>query len=452
MQLPKPTPLQSRLLASFIATCLVVALLVSFQPQHFVYAAELPLAPEDLGHSQVGQAIPPDGNIVEFEEERLEERDDGYVGEFAYFDRSLIGRAPEDVVELKNNEKKDMEMSAGAMEYFMLPKSQFKSKRRDLEEDSSLDAPGAENASKRAAEGDNEDEGVFNDLERRQNQQTVFISVNTCRMPTPNISLATDPPPQLAVYVSTSANNQKPGPDKTADLANNGKPFLLVNGSAIFNVTTNSDVYIGISAPKQTMGWVGNFTFEVAASVDRYYHSYYQNDTLLFMVDTDSESALFITPNLSNNPATTAKWKDLQQRMPFTMYAFPEEAWGAAGLENSFCGVKESFKANDSSIKIEPTMTDRYNTTSITYPKAQFHVQGLKANHTYYGFVIMDGNVSMDGMDPQVDLMSIGAGGRIFQQFQWKTKASMANPPPFFLLHNIVLTIIQATVVKSFLA
>ena len=64
MQIPKLTPLQSRLLASVAATCVLVVIWISFQPRYFVYAAELPapLALRDSGLEDLETLIPRAGN------------------------------------------------------------------------------------------------------------------------------------------------------------------------------------------------------------------------------------------------------------------------------------------------------------------------------------------------------------------------------------------------------
>lgn len=429
MQLPKLTPLQSRLLASGLATCLLVVIWIAFQPQNFVYAAELPLAPEDVEHSQFGQAIPPDSPILGLEEagERVEARGEGeggYVGDFAYFDRSLIGRALEGVDTLQNGVMKGGDLNAGSTRNFVLEKSQT-AKRREVDP---LDTR-SENISKEEIAGQlDEREAEVGDgrLEKRQTGNQVFISVNTCRQPTPNTptGIVSEQPPQLVLYVSTSANNQKPGQDFKENLFTEPIPFQ--NGYANFSLQTGSDVYIGVSAPKLTEGWQGNFNFEVAASTEQYYHGYNDDDPFLFMVDTDSESALFVTQALTsdeNDNATIDKWMNLKSEdIPFSMYAFRSDKWGPQGVERSICGLREAFKnatANGNSTKVDPTMTKGFGNK---LPKAQFHAQNLDRNTTYFGYLAINGNASTEGVALQGDLSSVGNGGRVWRQFQWTTK------------------------------
>jgi calcium channel MID1 len=429
MQLPKLTPLQSRLLASVVATCMLIVVWITFQPHHFVYAAELPLAPEDVEHSQLGQAIPPDHDALGLERDTQENGGVGYTGDFAYFDKHLLGRQTEGVDSLTNNEKKDMEANPGTTKFFMLEKSQLK-----LRDASPLELRSTENVSERDVEEDLEVDGVEGNtspIRKRQTGSQVFISVNTCKQPVPDTPIMIDDPPQLKLYISTSTNNQKPGPESTNDLATAPIPF--VNGSAQFRLQTDSDVYIGVEAPSLTQGWEGSFSFEVAVSTDEYFHSYMRSDPFMYLIDIDSESGLFITHNLTtdaNNSEDVEAWLKVED-IPFTMFAFPNTVWGAKGLEASFCGLKSSWSTNSSNITIDRTMTDRYSYNpgrepQYHLPKAQMHIQNLQRNTTYIGMLVMDGGVSTQGLDVSNNL-TVGAGGRVWQPFQFTTKAGKSS-------------------------
>ncbi|KAF2471318.1 uncharacterized protein BDR25DRAFT_333966 [Lindgomyces ingoldianus] len=416
MQLPKLTPLQSRLLASVIATCFLVLIWISFQPHHFVYAAELnplPLTPEVQTH--VEQSISPfipNGQIVE-----LEEEGGGYEPDFAYFDRNLIGRAADGVDALTNNVKKGMDANPGTTHNFVLEKSQVQAKKSAPGSGfpSPLDGRGVENASKRGISGDfdspeGEEEAELIEMEKRQSGNK----------PSTNISIVTNEPPQLILYVSTSTNNQKPGPKAENDLATPPIPF--VGGHVNFSIQADSDVYIGVSAPSLTTGWTGNWHYEVAASIDGYYHSYNDTSPFLWLIDTDANSALFITYNLTKENSSeevNKQWMDM--KTPFTMYAFAKNDWGktGAGLERSFCGLQEQFN-KAANITVSSDMTKRYGGGGR--PKAQLHVQGLTSGATYVGFLAMDGNGTTEALNVPGNAVP-QAGGRVWKQFEWTTKA-----------------------------
>lgn len=439
MQLPKLTPLQSRLLASAVATCLLVVIWISFQPHHFVYAAELPIAPEDVQHSQFGQSIPPappDGSLISAEDSMGEEGvDGGYAPDFAYFDRSLIGRQQQEVEKLTNSQAMEMDANPGTTKYFVLEKSQLRA--RTLLADS-LHARGLENASESGTgqievireEGEAVEDDMRDELKRRQAGNTVWISANTCRQPTPDVALITGDVPQLTLYVSTK--NTKPGPDSTNDLLTD--PISFKEGFANFTLQTTSDVFIGVSAPSLPQGWNGSWHFEVAASVDGYYHSYDNATQFIYLVDTDSESALFITYNLSasNSSDQFDKWS--QSPLPFTLYAFPDGTWSPMmGLENSFCGLKEQFNATNN-ITVSSSVTKKFG---LNYPKGQFHVQNLKSNTGYTGFLAVNGSAQ----DLQLpDGGTVRGGGQVFQKFTWTTKAGMLSTLPLRSSRLILIT------------
>lgn len=422
---------------------MLVVVWITFQPHHFVYAAELPLAPEDSDHSQLGQAIPPDHEALGLKRDAQDNGGVGYTGDFAYFDRSLMGRQTDGVDSLTNNEKKEMEADPGTTKFFRLERSQLK-----LRDASTLELRSTENVPEEGAEGDVEEDSTDpggHILKKRQAGSQVFISVNTCRQPIPDTPIMIDDPPQLKLYISTSTNNQKPGPGATNDLAT--QPITFVNGSAQFMLQANSDVYIGVEAPKLTQGWEGSFSFEVAASTDQYFHSYERSDPFMYMIDIDSESGLFITHNLTTDPNKTdevGNWLKVGD-IPFTMFAFPDTIWGAKGLEASFCGLKNAWGTNSSNITIDRSMTDRFSYNpgrggNWQLPKAQIHMQTLERNTTYIGMLVMDGGVSTEGLDVSNNL-TVGAGGRVWQPFQFTTKAGKFSSCLYIVSEKFTLTL-----------
>ncbi|CAO2648336.1 Nn.00g076030.m01.CDS01 [Neocucurbitaria sp. VM-36] len=421
-------PLQSRLLAYVVTTCLCLALWASFPPRHVAYAAEVPVA---LHHDRLSQPeldALSTGELVAIgdKEDVDSEGSDVYTPEFALLDRSLVGRQAAEVSKLTNNEKKEMDMSAGTTAYFVLERTQSRARRLANGPQEAVEARKGENVSGQATSGE-EAEGVeageaaidgeeHNDIRKRQAGGRVWISANTCRQPTPTGNETN--PPQLVMYVSTSAQNQKPGPDSTKNLATNSSGVLFDNGYASFDVDANSDVYIGIAAPKFDAEWFGSWHFELAASTDGPYHSYNDTNPFLFMIDTDSESALFITYDLgtSNETKDVDKWRE---HNPFSMYAFPAGDWTPiTGMERSYCALKEQFYSNSTkNFTIDTSITTRFGGD---LPNSQFHVQGLDTAKTYNGFVVVEGG------QEDFDIPGVGivrGGGKVFQQFNWTTKA-----------------------------
>lgn len=258
------------------------------------------------------------------------------------------------------------------------------------------------------------------ELEKRQ-AGTVWITANTCRQPssTKNDTRTATNQPQLVMYVSSQ--NQKPGPDSSQNLLTDPTGLLFDSGFANFSVQSNSDVYIGISAPTLDKDWFGSWNFEVVASTDGPYHSYNDSNPFLFMVDTDSESALFITYNLSDSssPDTTDKWKE---NNPFRMYAFPAGSGSPImGVEHSFCAIKELFNKTNN-LTVATSITNKFG---AGLPKSQFHVQGLENGKVYNGFLVVDGNQSETMRLPGVG--QVRGGGKVFQQFNWTTKVGKSS-------------------------
>ncbi|KAF1961340.1 hypothetical protein CC80DRAFT_532002 [Byssothecium circinans] len=407
MQLPKLTPLQSRLLASAIATSLVVILWICFQPHHFVYAAEIPV-PDFVQHSEFKQSVPqvqPNAPAIDVHGNIIEQgrSEGGYAPDFAYFDRSLIGRQEVEVGNLTNNQKQSVEISPNTTVFFRFEKGQTSGRtaRSVLAEHSS------ENVSGDVFENEDGEDGGLR--KRQAPVRTVWVSVNTCGQPLPSVKLITSPPPQLSLHISTKEQRPEKGKPDT-------QSFEFEGGYANFTTNTTSDIYIGVTAPGLTDGWTGSWSFELAASLNGYYHGYDNDSQFMYMIDTDSDSTLFITFNLStaNTAEEVQKWKD---NNPFTMFAFPTGNWSDLnGLERSHCGLRKQFDTANK-IEVGKDITTQFGGG---YPKARFNVQGLKTNGSYTGFL------AVDGSDQTMQLPSGGTvrgGGLVFRQFNWTTKA-----------------------------
>ena len=421
-------PQQLRLLASVVAACLCLTLCTTSCSRLLVHAVELPVV---LDHDSLIHAVPhalTDGELVHT---GVGETDTGasedYAPDFAYLDRSLIGRQAPDVDKLTNNEQVQKEIAAEATLYFVLEQSQLRLRRADDASLDSLQARGTVNVSGQEAEeqrefGDIED--ADHRLEKRQDTTRIWISANTCRQPMPDEVGMRKPNshPQLVMYVSTSRDNQKPGPDSTKNLATNITGVLFDSGYGVFELNTTSDIYIGISAPKLDAGWTGSWQFELAASTDGPYHSYNDTNPFLFMIDTDSDSALFITSPLatSNDTDVVDQWRE---QNPFNMYAFQAGDYTSiTGMEHSYCALKEQFNLNSTK---NFTVTSSITTKFDDLPKSQFHVQGLDAGKSYNGFVVVEANNATSAL-PGVG--TVRAGGKVFQQFNWITKAGTLCP------------------------
>jgi calcium channel MID1 len=410
--------LQSRLLTNLLTTCLLVAVWPSSHAQCLTYAAELPTA---LDRDQ--QLAPVPKVLAYVHDDRVDDEGNaGYAPGFDYFDRSIVGRQEPQLQELVDGEKKVVNIDPGQTVHFVLKRGRSRVRRGDDDAIHVLDAYDPHNASGTLANGElavEQEEGVGddnapNEVKKRQAGNSIWISANTCKQPVASRKDVSKPHQQLVMYVSASAKNQQPGPGTETS------PVLFEKGFANVSLQVNSDVYVGISAPILDPEWFGSWNFELAASSNGSYHSYNDTNPFLFMVDTDSESALFITYNLSdaqsNKSDAVAKWN---QSNPMRMYAFPAgDNATIAGLEHSFCAVRDLFA--NSGMRSNTSITTKFGGD---LPKSQFHISGLASNQTYNGFLIVEGNDKQALELPGVG--TVRGGGKVFQQFNWTTKKGM---------------------------
>ncbi|KAH6642405.1 calcium channel subunit Mid1 [Boeremia exigua] len=409
----------SKLFTYVAAACLLLTCSPT-QPSLFANAVEPPTVAEQEHLSQPELPLLRDIDPVALDDVSPgEEQSGGYAPDFAYFARSLLGRQADEVGQLKNNEKLEKDIAPENTVYFVLQKSLLHARGNAEDFSNALDAMSSKDKLQEEGISTHEaldSENAGNALQTRQQPtETVWVSANTCNQPMPGNNASSTGAPQLMLYVSTSAENQRPGPASTENLATNSTGIPFDNGYVSFELNTTSDVYIGISAPKLNANWFGSWHFEIAASTLGSYHSYNRTNPFLFMVDTDSESTLFITYSLadSSEEKDIAKWNNSN---PFAMYAFPAGRSPVTGMENSVCALKQQFNSTNN-ITVDTMITTKFGSG---FPKSQFNVHNLSNAQTYNGYLVVEGN------QDTVDLPGVGrvhAGGKVFQQFNWTTKA-----------------------------
>jgi calcium channel MID1 len=432
MQRPKLSPLQSRLLAYLVATSACIALWTPSLP--LALAAEVLTTPDHDALSSLALHALTSRDIADIEAVGVDGGEgDGYEPEFSYLDRSLIGRQGDVAEQLNNNEKTEKDIDPEQTIHFVFEKGQLRLRSAHDVPLDALEARGSDNASDEAGveydqhgeEGDTSDDNSRQLAKRQSGSSRVWLTANTCRQPMPNgdAKQARKNHPQLVMYVSTSPRNKSPGPDATQDTLTNITGVLFDGGYASFELNTTSDVYVGIGAPKLEEDWFGSWHFELAASTDGPYHSYDDSTPFLYMIDTDSESTLFISENLSESNDTTDldRWR---AQNPFHMYAFPDGEWTpVTGLERSYCALKEQFNVNATrNFTIDTSITTKFTEVGgdDNMPKSQFHVRNLQTAKTYNGFVVIEGS------QQPLTIPRAGTtrgGGKVFQAFNWTTKA-----------------------------
>ncbi|KAL2163166.1 hypothetical protein VTH06DRAFT_7002 [Thermothelomyces fergusii] len=413
------SPLQSRLVASLAASCLLILpYLILFLPS-FALAAELndafPAVSDDLDFSINHAALSP--------------RDPMYEPEFSAFDRSITGRAPEGATPLTNNVPLPMNIEPGSTQVFVfvLPSGSLEEedgRRHELrgEHDVSQTASAGANAAEQA--NDTFEDGQ--DIGKRKAKQTVYISANTCDRPLPaDPSKTTQDAPQLTLFVSTSTENQSPGPH-----ADKGSQDVVVfkEGAVMYSFDTDREVYLGVYAPNVSDSFSARlYNVQVAVSMDGYYFSYDDHDDAdLIWVDSDSQGALLITHNLtdSTDPKVQA---EIMKTQPYVLFAHNKKDRAINGLKYSYCGLYTHAQ-------IAATKDDRATTplvrTSMTkrgpgnLPKQQFFFTNLNSSAEYFGILAEDG---LDDGRLAARQATSKRRIRVFKATSFRTKSNHGN-------------------------
>ncbi|KAI6820552.1 P-loop containing nucleoside triphosphate hydrolase protein, partial [Hortaea werneckii] len=177
------------------------------------------------------------------------------------------------------------------------------------------------------------------ELRKRQDGDTrqVFVSINTCLQPTWNATgMQERAPPQLTLYVATQSGKEDVGPGSG--------PGQIVRelDEGFANVTVNAtgDWYIAVHAPTLPAEFVGVWNYELAVSIDDYYHVLNPVDPFLHLVDTDQTSALLVTSQLTQNTSDSEVFKEWMELSPppFTIFAANQNHTATMGIRNSYCG------------------------------------------------------------------------------------------------------------------
>ncbi|KAK4127668.1 hypothetical protein N657DRAFT_661727 [Parathielavia appendiculata] len=406
------SPLQSRLAASLVASCLLILLYLFLFPPNFALAAEL------------REALPVVFDL-DFPNGPASRKflDPTYEPEFPAFDRSIIGRAPAEVTSLTNNEPMPMNVDMGTTQRFVFALPAVS--RRGVEEDR-LEARADQSLSRErnAGAGATEHDAVSVKQEprqaRRQALRTVYISANTCLQPQPiDPSKTSVDPPQLTLIVSTSAENLVADP-ATQDMT------VFNEGAVMYNLTTDREVYIGIRAPNVSEVFSGTYNFRIAASTDGFYYSYNERDDAdLIWVDSDSQGALLVTHNLTDKADPVAE-QQIMSTQPYVMFAHNQKDRAINGLKHSYCGLLNyaqiaAIKDGRRTSLVRTGMTRR---GPGNLPKQQFFFSGLNSSSKYIGILAKAG---ADGGALGKRQSAALRGTQIFKATNFTTKSDHGN-------------------------
>ncbi|KAJ6179105.1 hypothetical protein N7519_009566 [Penicillium mononematosum] len=313
----------------------------------------------------------------------------------------LVRRYPNAVKALGNNqfeESKDP-LEIGAVHWYYLPKTVVNGKH---------DPKGAGlPAYMNATDEDNDADDSASELRKRDEDfskralTTVYLSLTTCKKTTYQQNRLTRWVPAVA----------SPGPgkdDSQQDI------HTAVGGYVGITVDTDSDVFIGVAAPNST-DYTGSYTYQIAASIDDFFHNIVDNDPNLFFIDADVSAALLVTNNLTQsaeNSTNYQQWMDIVP--PYTMFAHNINDTALQGLEKSFCALDTLSQVGRISNSTEVGMTNRGLGNK---PKEQFYITGLNQSSSYSGLLAMVGNSTASGNG------IIGGGGKVWQPMNFTTKA-----------------------------
>ncbi|GMF79600.1 unnamed protein product [Aspergillus oryzae] len=300
----------------------------------------------------------------------------------------IVRRAPTGVSSLGNNQYQKGEVKLGETQWWYFSKNSVKDK----------------NTNKTS-------EGPTSDQSKRS--ETVFISLTACSKPSSNRagSDSARDLPHLEVYVSTSELLQKPGPEQERS---NQTKYMVEEGYMGATVEVEGNVYIGVTAHNSTK-YSGSYSYELAASVDAFFHSFAHDPAFLYFVDSDTHSALFTTGNLTEAELGSQGYNNwMGIAPPYTMFANNINDTAISGLHHSSCALDRLAQIGKGDGNINASMTSRGPGNK---PKEQLYITGLNRSSMYEGILALDGNStgSRNGV--------IGGGGKIWKPITFSTKA-----------------------------
>ncbi|KAI1753432.1 stretch-activated Ca2+-permeable channel component-domain-containing protein [Xylaria castorea] len=390
------SPLQSRLAASVIASCLVIVLyLFLFAPQ-FALAADLTGFPNSNLDS--------DGVFYEIEDtvDQFDAQSPSYEPDFTLFDRSIIGRVSDGSNSLDADRPTRGNINPGSTIVYVFEAASV-SGRSAQEHDMPYELRRHLNETQEIVEGDGDDElGADMDLVRRQTpSKTLYISVNTCNQPS-RISpdQTTMDPPQLTLFVSTSSENISPGPGKDQGTQ---KTIVFDEGAVIYNTSLDRDVYFSISAPEVSEKYFSTslpYNYEVTVSLDEYYHSYDSNtQPNLYLVDSDASSAYLTTLNLTSRP------DEIVSTPPYMVFVQSTKNPDINGIRKSYCGLSSWAQIRPLSDGNSQATTGLRQGGDGNLTMQEFYISGLDASTNYTGIIALNTSLTVQKRQDS------GAGG-----------------------------------------
>lgn len=185
---------------------------------------------------------------------------------------------------------------------------------------------------------------------------------------------------------------------------------------------TTGDTYISVSAPKLPNDFTGVWNYELAVSIDDFFHAADLGTPDLFLVDSDNEAALLVTANLTQANSSQPSYEQwMALSAPYGLFASNVEDTRTVGLRNSYCGLKQLSQLASSQDDLNGT-SSHVQMAMITRgqgkkPKEQFYISNLNVSSKYLATLALSGNSTNSGDGV------VGGGGKVWQPVQFSTKA-----------------------------
>ena len=409
MQLPKLTPLQFRFAASFAASLILFVIYLTFSNPHFAYAAETEL----IAHRDNDNPL--DFQLGSEDMPRLGEgkgKLDSYLTmnnepNSQDVQRYIIGRAPTPAHQtLSNNAPGVGSISPGETQYWIFPASSLSATRSSptpalppsqVLVDTSVDP------------GDNGHGTTRRELKKRQPGEIwLYSTLSVCGQPSATDSNPEGPPMPLNMYVSQNAANEYPGPN-----VNGQQSALTAEGGFVYYTDlTSGNTYYGIYAPPNP-GFSGTYTYQLTPSIEEPY-TYFYGSPGLYLQDSDRNSSLLVTGNLTKPDSSVQAWMDAGS--PFDIFLHDKKDVAIRGLLNSYCGLNSTAQvrgrlgAETGMITVAGgNATQRFYVTGLNKSTSYFAVLGLKSKYAQFG--------------PN----NVGGGGMLWESLSITTKSGSCS-------------------------
>ena len=408
MQFPKLTPLQSRFAASCAASLVLVILYFTLSNPHFAYAADV----DSIIHEDHNHPRSPHSNEARHQypnselELEIEERATRYESDFVGVDRSVIGRAPlNDPGNLEDNIPVNNSIVGGDLPQIWTYKFPSSPGRRAAEEEISSEDQG--------------NDTDYNELRRRliprQAVDSLWITINICDQPSPNVSTPAAPlPPLTLAYSEQGSSSSSNIPIDIVDGFGGNLNPIQASGTLVFSVQASASQYYN-----------GSYAYQLTASSEAPYGTYQDNSSYFNFVDSDTNSALIMTGNISDGAALNllpANWNT--NTPPYSIFVYNQNDTAIQGMQRSICALKKHAQVAGG-LRSQNTTAAKpvdISTRSISdYPVQQFYIQGLNGSSSYSAVLALDGNASL----PTVGSGTLGGSGTVWPAVDFTTKSGM---------------------------